>query len=277
MTASGAYNISEANRSAEAEIARLRTHALLSWPKEARILNWFGLRDAMNVLEPGSGPGFITEQLLQLLPHSQITALDTDATLNQRSAAYLQGISDGRLRFREASVMDTGLPDNSFDFAIARFLFQHLSDPLGAALELRRTLKPGGKLVIIDIDDALWGMADPRIEEMATVLNKYGKAQEARGGNRMIGRHLGHIFADAGFQSFDIEAVAISSDTHGVEAFMPQIDADRMWPLVKAGRMTTHELEDLRDSGDRFINSAHPFIMMLTFMACGEKPGDNVE
>ncbi len=36
--------------------------------------------------------------------------------------------------------------------------------------------------------------------------------------------------------------------------------------------MIAQELEDLRDSSDRFFNSAQPFIMMLTFMACGEKP-----
>ncbi len=277
MTANGSYNLSEANRSLDAEIARLRTQALLSWVKEARILTWFGLRDGMSVLEPGSGPGFITEQLLELLPHSQITALDRDPMLNQRAADYLQGKGEGRLRILEASVMDISLPDNSFDFTIARFLFQHLPDPVGAAKEMWRVLKPGGKLVITDIDDALWGMADPRIEEMTTVLDKYSKAQAARGGNRLIGRRLGRILSAAGFQNFDLEAVAISSDTHGVEAFMPQIDADRMWPLVKAGLMTEQEVEDLRDSGDRFLNSEQPFILMLTFMACGEKPEHSVE
>jgi ubiquinone/menaquinone biosynthesis C-methylase UbiE len=49
----------------------------------------------------------------------------------------------------ESSVMEMPLRDETFDFAYARLVFQHLPDPLGAMREIRRVLKPGGKLVII--------------------------------------------------------------------------------------------------------------------------------
>ena len=48
----------------EAEVKRLASQARGGWGKEARTLSWFGLQDGMSVLELGSGPGFITEQLL---------------------------------------------------------------------------------------------------------------------------------------------------------------------------------------------------------------------
>ena len=35
----------------------------------------------MNVLEAGSGPGFFTEKLLELLPNSSVTALEIDPVL----------------------------------------------------------------------------------------------------------------------------------------------------------------------------------------------------
>ena len=107
----------------------------------------------MTVLDLGCGPGFITEQLLALLPHSQLIALDDEPKMIERAQRYVQGKADHRLRFVQASILETGLPDNSIDFALARFLFQHLPTPIAAAQEVLRILKPGGKFALIDIDE----------------------------------------------------------------------------------------------------------------------------
>ena len=81
MATSGSYDASDAHRDFDSEVARLRTQVLLSWKKEARTLAWFGMQDGMSVLELGSGPGFVTEQLLEMLPGSQVTTLEIDPEL----------------------------------------------------------------------------------------------------------------------------------------------------------------------------------------------------
>lgn len=48
----------------------------MGWEKEFRNLQWYGLRSGMSVLEVGSGPGFVTEQLVHSLPGSEVTALE---------------------------------------------------------------------------------------------------------------------------------------------------------------------------------------------------------
>ena len=45
-------------------------------------------------------------------------------------------------------------------------------------------LKPGDKLVVYDIDDELFGLFEPPIPEFARVIETFGQAQAARGGDR---------------------------------------------------------------------------------------------
>lgn len=271
MTTSGSYDVRASHRDANAEIQRLAAQARLGWEKEARTLSWFGLKDGMSLLEPGSGPGFITEALLVLLPNSPITCLEIDSTLLKQAEQYLKTKANNRIHFVEGSVVDTRLADSSFDFVYARLLFQHLPDPLSAAKEIWRVLKPGGKLAIYDIDDEIFGLLDPPIPEFPSVLEKYGQAQAARGGNRRVGRSLWRILKAAGFRNLDLEVIAAHSDNIGVEPFLPQTDPDRLLPLVKTGLMSEQELEKIRVSRMKFLDSPDPHILTLSLMVCGEK------
>ena len=271
MTTSGSYDIRESHRDAKAEIERLAAQARLGWEKEARTLSWFGLKDGMSLIELGSGPGFITELLLTLVPNSLITCLEIDPKLLKRAEQYLQNKAHHRVHFVEGSVMNIRLADNSFDFAYARLLFQHLPDPVGAAKEIRRVLKPGDKLVIYDIDDEIFGLIQPPIPEFSAVLEKLGQAQSAGGGNRRVGRSLWRILKAAGFSNLDLEVVASHSDNIGIEPFLPQIDPDRLLPLVKTGLVSEQELENIRSSRHKFLASPEPYIFTLSLMVCGEK------
>lgn len=272
MTTSGSYDVSASHRDANAEIQRLAAQACLGWDKEAHTLSLFGLKDGMSLFEPGSGPGFVTERLLVLLPSSPITCLEIDPTLLKQAEQYLKTKANNRVHFVEGSVMDTRLADNSFDFAYARLLFQHLPDPLGAAKEIWRVLKPGGKLAIYDIDDEIFGLIDPPVPEFSSVLEKMGQAQAAQGGNRRIGRSLWRILKAAGFCNLDLEMIATHSDNIGIEPFLPQIDPDRLLPLVKIGLISEQELEKIRVSRKKFLDSPEPYILSLSLMVCGEKP-----
>src|SRR4029078_1894032 len=115
-------------------------------------LAWFGLRDGMSVLELGSGPGFVTEQLLQMLPNSHVTQLELDPDMVRRSEQYLTPNLSGSFTIIEGSIMNMELPDNSFDFAFARYLFQHLPDPLGDMREVYRAVQPGALVEMNAVD-----------------------------------------------------------------------------------------------------------------------------
>ena len=251
---------------------RLAAQVRSGWAKEARVLAWFGLQDGMSVLEVGSGPGFTSGQLLELLPTSPLTCVEVDRTLLDQAEHYLQDKGRARVQLLEGSVMDTGLASNQFDFVYARFLFQHLADPLGAAQEIWRVLKPGGKLVIFDIDDGLFGLFAPPIPEFTKVLETFGAAQAARGGNRHIGRNLWRILNTAKFANIDVEVVASDSSTRGVESYLQHIHPDRMISLVKAGLLTEAELTEYSAALETFLATPDAYTLWLSFMVCGEKP-----
>lgn len=272
MRVSGSYDANHEYRGLESELERLRAQVLLSWKQEARMLTWLGLRDGMSVLELGSGPGFFTKQLLSLLPNSSITAVEIDPEMHQRATQSLHDHACDQLHLVEASVMDTGLTENTYDFAIARFVFQHLSNPIAAVQEALRVLKPGGKLVVIDIDAALWGLVEPYIPELQLIYQKTVRTQASRGGNRLIGRQLWRILQAAGYENLQLEAFVYHSDELGLEAFRPQMDPDRLLPAVQAGFISSQEHMTTHAAYQHFLASPNAYILMLGLMAYGEKP-----
>jgi len=266
------YNFKNVSLGAEAELLRLKEQALMGWEKEYRTLKFYGLKDGMKVLEVGSGPGFVTERLLDKLPKSQITALDIDDNLLEKAKQMLSHIPESRLNFIKASIYNTELPDNHYDVVIARLIFLHLHDPLQAAAEMSRVLKPGGKLVIIDIDDGVFGAIQPELDVLPSILKKLSQLQASKGGNRHIGRSLPRILSNSGFIDVDMDAIVQHSDLQSIEGFKRQFDINRFSGFYENGIITQYEFEQLNKSYNHFVSSPEAHAMMIFFMACGTKP-----
>lgn len=218
MTAEGSYRSDRQPLELEDEVARLKAQAHIIWAKELRTLRGFGLQDGMAILDAGSGPGFITELLLNDLPHSTVTALEVDHTLAERAEVYLRSQGHDRYRIIEAPITATGLPDNSFDLAYARLLYQHLPDPYAPTRELFRILKPGGVLVIHDRDTGLKPLRAPAHPVIDQIYAAAEQQQTAWGGNPTVGRQLWRVLQSVGFVNLDLELLAIHSDAANVEA-----------------------------------------------------------
>ncbi|MGK7941778.1 MAG: class I SAM-dependent methyltransferase [Crocosphaera sp.] len=271
MTNHGSYYFENPSPTLDKEVERLKYQAELTWDKEARNLSWFGVQDGMSVVELGSGGGFITQKLLHFLPDSSITIIDISPVMLEHSRTYLQSENQGyeRVTFIEASITHTNLPDNSFDVAYGRLIFQHLPDPMTAAKEVYRILKPGGKIIITDIDNELLWLSQPSIREASFILDKTTDIQAKLGGNRLIGRKLWSILQQTGFQNLDLETILSHSGNFDIEEMLIHFDAFVSF-LEKS--LTEEEEQIINTSKEKLMTASNPFVGFLSLMAFGEKP-----
>ena len=253
---------------AEAPRDYLEQQVERSWSKESRNLESFGLADGMSIADLGCGPGHFTQRVAEWLPNAHITAIDSDPKMLQLARERLPK----HVTIVDAQADKSGLPDNAFDFVIARLLFQHLHDPLAVAREAHRILRPGGVFAIIDVDDELFGVVDPPIRALPRLLAKYGRLQAKRGGNRHVGRSLPRFLRDAGFTDRRIECIAIHSDDAGLAATFPQLDPAPLRALRAAGELSRLEVLSLESAREKFLAAHEAFAIVLLFMACGVKP-----
>ncbi|MHB8620431.1 MAG: methyltransferase domain-containing protein [Chloroflexota bacterium] len=216
----------------------------------------------------------MTELLLRGLPGSSVTAVELDQAMIDVAAGRLarMGGAVGRFAIARQSIMNTDLPDEAFDFALARYVFQHLAAPDMAVEEILRLLKPGGRLAIIDVDDRIGGMMDPPIDGLAAVVEGVRRAQAVRAGNRDLGRALWRMLEGNGFEELALDVVAAHSDELGLDVFLPQLHPDRFLPFVLPEGLTQADWQRYRDGYAAFVASPSPFVMVLILIVSGRKP-----
>lgn len=121
--------------------------------REAAIARAY-LRPEMVVADVGTGTGFMAAGLAPLV--RQVYALDGSAAMLDVARRNLSGLQN--VVFREADGSRLALDDASMDAVFANMYLHHCPDPLAAIGEMVRVLKPGGRLVITDLDhhDHAW-------------------------------------------------------------------------------------------------------------------------
>ena len=251
----------------------LARQVTLSGDKELRVLEQLGLR-AGAIVDVGCGSGHFTARLVDRFPAARIIGVDSAPAMVTRAQWFLSG--DKRTaRVLVGAAHALPLASNSQDAVTARLVFQHLSDPAAVTTEAWRVLKPGGRIFITDIDDDLYALLDrpcPALERARTLM---AELQTQRGGDRRIGRSLSRLLASAGFESIEVEAVAISSEGVGIASCFPQLDPEPLDFLVRAGRIddaTRREWTQAR--ADLIASNAHGIIVLL--VVAGTKPSGTV-
>lgn len=101
------------------------------------------------VLEVGFGPGVGIELLAKLAPLGHVMGVDCSKEMvGQATARNAKAIEAGRVDLREGSVEGLPFEDKTFDSALAVNSMQVWPDAVSGLREIRRVMKPGGKIVL---------------------------------------------------------------------------------------------------------------------------------
>jgi SAM-dependent methyltransferase len=119
---------------------RFRSTILADWIVSSLETSGVPASRLERVLEIGAGGGFVLTAVADRLPHAQCEGFELSGSAAEVARRRRVPMRTGEL---------SSLPDASFDLAYAVAVLEHVPSPTGFIAEIRRLLRPGGHLVLV--------------------------------------------------------------------------------------------------------------------------------
>jgi demethylmenaquinone methyltransferase/2-methoxy-6-polyprenyl-1,4-benzoquinol methylase len=114
----------------------------IRWRKD--VIKLARLTPNASLLDLGTGTGDLARETLLQEPQAKVTAADFTVEMMR------VGKKSGNLQFSAADALNLPFKDTTFDAVVSGFLMRNVTDVQQALKEQYRTLKPGGRIVILD-------------------------------------------------------------------------------------------------------------------------------
>jgi ubiquinone/menaquinone biosynthesis C-methylase UbiE len=119
--------------------------------RRALVRDALGARPGDDLLDVGCGPGFYVSELLEPVgTEGSVTGIDQSTDMLAVAAKRVEGHPN--VTFHEGSATSLPVADASFDRALSVQVFEYVDNVPAALRELRRALRPGGRVVLWDVD-----------------------------------------------------------------------------------------------------------------------------
>jgi SAM-dependent methyltransferase len=218
---------------------RLRILSRVMRPSTNALLTRAGLRRGMTCLDAGCGGGDVAFDMARTVGvRGKVAGTDIDEAklAIARSEAREQGLFN--IDFFRADLQKEA-PPGIYDLAHARFLLTHLPKPETALANLRAALRPGGTIVLEDVDFTGY-FCHPEIPAFRRYKELYTALAARRGGDPNIGRRLPELTAGAGFEGVQMNVVQHASTVGEVRA-VSALTMDNIAEAVVAEGLAGHD------------------------------------
>jgi arsenite methyltransferase len=176
------------------------------------------------ILDVGCGPGFYCVELREDVgPSGSVVGVDSSAAMLMLAARRCAGFDNVELHEAEA----TGLPveDAGFDAAISVQVQEYVRDIDAGLAELQRALRPGGRVLVFDID---WETLSVHSEDRV-LTRRVLDAWDEHLAHRSLPRTLASRLRSVGFEDVRMEAhpfvtIEFDRDSYGA-AVVPFVGA----------------------------------------------------
>jgi demethylmenaquinone methyltransferase/2-methoxy-6-polyprenyl-1,4-benzoquinol methylase len=102
-----------------------------------------------NVLDVATGTGNVAIAIAKKYHNYNITGLDISSEMLKVAAKKSEGIK--KIKYVLGDIERLDMPSNSFDIVVSAFSLSTFNDPAHALEEMHRVLKPGGKIILLDM------------------------------------------------------------------------------------------------------------------------------
>jgi SAM-dependent methyltransferase len=249
-------------RGGDAGRERLRVLARVVAPSTGDLFARLGISDGWRCLDVGCGGGDATVVLARLVHPAVVTGLDVDESqlAIARREAEAAGIDNVEYRFGDAAQPDEWHGDG-FDLVYARFLLTHVPAPEPVLDALVARARPGGLVVVEDID-VEGSFCAPPSAAFDRYVEWYAKAHRARGGDPTIGRRLPMMLRRAGLTDIGTNVAHPAGMSGDITLIAPLTLAAATESIVANGVATAVDVERLQVDLDALSANPDHFVGM---------------
>jgi SAM-dependent methyltransferase len=129
-----------------------------------------------------------------------VRAVGLERSAEQIAEALRQARSEGEdhlLELRESDVLGAQVERSSYDIAHARFVLEHVPDPLAVVTAMVRAVRRGGRIILQDDDHdvlRIW----PEPPGLRALWQAYMRTYDRLGNDPIVGRRLVSLLHEAG-------------------------------------------------------------------------------
>jgi ubiquinone/menaquinone biosynthesis C-methylase UbiE len=207
------------------------------------------IRAGARILDVGCGPGVIAAAVADSAPDADIVALDASPARVAVAEETLEPYPNAAAILGEAEQLP--FPDSSFDLVYSRFLLEYLPDKQHAVNELARVCRPGGTVLLQDLDGQLVNhyppdpLLDQSLAQALTVLTRTGFDPN-------VGRKLHYLVQQA-----SLTPIRVQTETYHLIAGSITVDERKLWEVkleIAAQAATREGLEGAQIAAERFLD-----------------------
>jgi arsenite methyltransferase len=181
-----------------------------------------GAAPGERILDVGCGPGFYASELLdQVGPEGSVVGVDASPQMLAVAAHRCEGRPN--VSFHQADATSLPVEDAGFDRALSIQVLEYVRDVEAGLRELHRAVRPGGRVVLWDVDWATvsWHSRDPA--RMGRAL----RAWDQHLADPSLPRTLAPRMRAVGFEDVVMEAHAFAT-----AEFTPDAYGSALLPLI---------------------------------------------
>ena len=263
------------------EVVRLRIKDRTeATAEQLRSTGFEELGSSPHVIDAGTGVGAVGLQMARL---ATLNHRDPTITLLDRSAPRLAAARDNLAHYDEIQqryitcyLEEIPLPSSSVDYIFCRFVFEYLADTKKVFAEFDRVLKPGGRLVIGDLDHnslnhyPLDSTLQKQLDELVV------EVERAAVFDFFAGRKLYSHFYNADYLDVSVQMYAhhlFYGSLHSADEYNWTAKLDRMLALQREGLLQLNfDLSEFRSRFLEFLRSPGRFSYTPLLLVAGTKP-----